>query len=684
MGKRNRTATNEPVPERPVPSSSFELTLEEDGKKYTAVREGLATILFPQTTTKKDKRGNTVEVKAEVFYNPIQQFNRDLSVLAIKAFGDIYFAEKKAKKEASRKREELVGKNAHGKGKRRGAESKNLGEGVVEEGASDETGVNADAVEGEQPESVTVETAKDSENMELDEANLSNESSAPHKGPIPPKFTLLDALSATGLRALRYSLELPFLTATTANDLDPSAAKSIARNVAYNKAHSKSYDPTVLSSEAAMSKIHISLANACHHMYSTLFPPQPGHPQTPGKYEAIDLDPYGTAAPFLDAAVQAVSDGGLLAITCTDAGVWASTGYSEKCFSLYGGMPVKGEWSHEAGLRLILHSISAATGKYGCTIEPLLSLSVDFYARVFVRVRRSPQEVKKLASTTMIVYNCDEGCGAWFEQRLGKCKEEKNKAGTGSFLKFGLSRAPTTGSNCQECGFPMHLAGPMWAGPLHSTKFIEHLLSTLPSADKEIYPTIPRMTGMLQTALQEATIPDHPFFFVPTRLSKVLHCEAPSQAAIRGAIMGLGYKVSRSHCKPCSIKTDAPQRVIWEIMRRWVEKKPVKDPKENTAGYRILHKQDEELKKLEIVFDEKLGREEEKASGVVRYQVNPTANWGPMTKAKAQNFVLNVGTREDERDGEKSGEKGEGEVEEVSEKVEGGADDNSPPLKKTR
>ena len=28
------------------------------------------------------------------------------------------------------------------------------------------------------------------------------------------------------------------------------------------------------------------------------------------RFDAIDLDPYGTAAPFIDGAVQAVNDGG--------------------------------------------------------------------------------------------------------------------------------------------------------------------------------------------------------------------------------------------------------------------------------------------------------------------------------------------------------------------------------------
>ena len=29
------------------------------------------------------------------------------------------------------------------------------------------------------------------------------------------------------------------------------------------------------------------------------------------KYDVVDLDPYGAASPFIDGAVQAVSDGGL-------------------------------------------------------------------------------------------------------------------------------------------------------------------------------------------------------------------------------------------------------------------------------------------------------------------------------------------------------------------------------------
>ena len=103
------------------------------------------------------------------------------------------------------------------------------------------------------------------------------------------------------------------------------------------------------------------------------------HREEKDRVDVIDLDPYGTAAPFIDGAVQAVKDGGeqhslqdghfvdgrigLLCVTCTDLAVLATNNFPEKwyeafhliyhrltvrSFSNYGGVPVKAEYSHEA------------------------------------------------------------------------------------------------------------------------------------------------------------------------------------------------------------------------------------------------------------------------------------------------------------------------------------------------
>lgn len=43
----------------------------------------------------------TVELSADVFYNPVQEYNRDLSTLVIKTFQQIQQKEKEAKCEPS-------------------------------------------------------------------------------------------------------------------------------------------------------------------------------------------------------------------------------------------------------------------------------------------------------------------------------------------------------------------------------------------------------------------------------------------------------------------------------------------------------------------------------------------------------------------------------------------------------
>lgn len=48
-------------------------------------------------------------------------------------------------------------------------------------------------------------------------------------------------------------------------------------------------------------------------------------------------------------------------------------------------------------LRLVLHTISTSASRYGRYIEPVLSLSIDFYVRLFIRIHSAPIEVKKAA-----------------------------------------------------------------------------------------------------------------------------------------------------------------------------------------------------------------------------------------------------------------------------------------------
>ncbi|KAF3767627.1 N2,N2-dimethylguanosine tRNA methyltransferase [Cryphonectria parasitica EP155] len=668
--------------------------ITHDSKTYTTVQEGRGYILVPDTTGQKEEGGKKQVVNnaggvQQVFYNPIQQFNRDLTVFAIKAYGEEVV-------EKRRVRQEKNIQKAAGKRKRAEERKAAAGDGVnkrkrdeneAQEGSN--KAARPDEATSPQESRVNASDAAEKSHGQNDAAEgqpgetkeAAGEDGEPKVDRSLPRFTILDALSATGLRALRYAHEIPFVSKVTANDLDPSAAEAISRNVRHNK---------------LQKAIEVTRGNAIAHMYNKVaahmaLSERDRAKGKTEKYDVVDLDPYGTAATFFDAAVQAVrDDGGLLCVTCTDAGVWASNGYPEKCFALYGGVPMKGYQSHEAGLRLILHGIATSAARYGLTIDPLLSLSIDFYARVFVKVTKSPAAVKFAAGKTMMVYNCDAGCGAWTTQLLLKNRSCPNQKGSGTFYKHQFIQAPTAGENCEHCGFKTHLAGPMYAGRMHDPEFIRRILEKLPDADKTVYGTTDRIKGMLTTALEEhleeadpklrpetreqkyAEIEPYPFFLMPTQLAKTVHCATPSEDAFRGALRGLGYRVTRSHCKPGSVKTDAPFSVLWHVIREWIRQKaPIKveGVKPGSPGWQILklgqgtkEKEDrkeeveenkngsdhpvtaakdetkgdneaEKEKPVEVVFDEKLGREQNKER-LVRYQMNPRENWGPMNRAR--------------------------------------------------
>lgn len=117
------------------------------------------------------------------------------------------------------------------------------------------------------------------------------------------------------------------------------------------------------------------------------------HRSKSDQFDVIDLDPYGCPSIFLDSAVQAVKDGGLLLVTATDMAVLAGNS-PETCYVKYGAISLKIKCCHEMAVRILLQSIESHANRYGRYIVPLLSISADFYIRVFVRVYYGQHQCK--------------------------------------------------------------------------------------------------------------------------------------------------------------------------------------------------------------------------------------------------------------------------------------------------
>ncbi|KAJ6596931.1 tRNA methyltransferase [Mycena vulgaris] len=517
----------------------------------------------------------------EAFLNPVQEFNRDTSVACIRVWSEELHNSKKEKWRLGREKQLKRKQNKRPK---------------LEADISAD--ISETALVDSEPAPVTAPVDASADQPEY-----------PHR-----KFVILEALSATGLRSIRYAKEIPHVSYVIANDLSSAATAAMKRNIELNGLGSPSE-----SAASGGAEIKVNQGDACTLMYNHRDPIQ--------RVDVLDLDPYGTAAPFIDAAVQCIRDDGLLCVTCTDLTVLATTNYAEKCFSNYGGIPIKAEYCHEAALRLVLHSISTAAARYGRYVQPLLSLSIDFYVRLFIRIRTSPLEVKKAVTKTSTYWVCTD-CQSFYGQSLAKMTEKVHPSGSVNY-NFKLQSGPPVGDKCPECDGVLHVAGPMWSGSLHDSEFVGKVLEHL-ATNETLYGTAARMKGMLTVAKEELN--DSPFYFTPTRVAKLFHCTTPSFADAASALLHGGHKVSRSHASAGSIKTSATRSEIFDIFRSWIKHHPVKraNISETSPAHRLLEK--EPKAEANFTTHPDSGKLTSKIN-LVRYQENPAPNWGPGTKA---------------------------------------------------
>ncbi|KAG6398424.1 hypothetical protein SASPL_139884 [Salvia splendens] len=348
------------------------------------------------------------------------------------------------------------------------------------------------------------------------------------------RYVLL-ALSASGLRALRYAREVEGIGKVVALDNDKASVESCRRNIKLN-------------GSVAISKVESHLVDARVYMLT------PKRIRC-GKYLKVDLDPYGSPSIFLDSAVQSVADGGILMCTATDMAVLCGSS-GEVCYSKYGAYPVKGKYMHEMALRILLACIESHANRYKRYIVPVLSVKIDFYVRVFVRVFTSASAMKNTPLKLSYVYQCS-GCDSFHLQPVGR-NVSKNTS-----VRYLPGFGPAVAQECSDCGKKYHMGGPIWSAPIHDMEWVNSILADMKSI-KERYPAFNKICAVLTTVSEE--LPDVPLYLSLHSLSATLK---PSAVMFRSAVINAGYRISGTHACELGLKSNAPMDVVWDIMRCW-------------------------------------------------------------------------------------------------------------------
>lgn len=178
-------------------------------------------------------------------------------------------------------------------------------------------------------------------------------------------------LAASGIRGIRFLKELKKgkIKCIDMNDYSSQAVKLIKDNLKLNKIKSKKV------------KVHNKDANIFLLESSG--------------FDHIDIDPFGTPNPFLDATVVRIARNGILAVTTTDTSALAGT-YPKACKRKYFAVPLKNELKHEIGLRILIRKVQLIGAQYEKALIPIFSYSKEHYMRVFFRCEKGKKKVDEI------------------------------------------------------------------------------------------------------------------------------------------------------------------------------------------------------------------------------------------------------------------------------------------------
>jgi len=235
-------------------------------------------------------------------------------------------------------------------------------------------------------------------------------------------------------------------------------------------------------------------------------------------FDYVDLDPYGSPAPFVRTALESVRLGGVVAVTATDMMVLAGAQPSA-CWQRYGARPVRGRLGPEGGLRILVAHLSREAETLGRSVRPLLAYSRDHYVRAYVEVGRGSASAAPVG-----VIDPELWKGPWVGDR-------------GPY-------------------------GPLWLGPLFDADLVSRL-GLPPDAAR------PREVEQFLSRLKEEVTADRPFYFEANVLASHLALrEPPSLRTVLEGLRSLGFHAARTHARPEGFRTDAPRSEVEQLVRR--------------------------------------------------------------------------------------------------------------------
>lgn len=322
-------------------------------------------------------------------------------------------------------------------------------------------------------------------------------------------LTFCDALAGIGARGLRVAAEVTRSPSVTLVDINRDSISLARRNARLN---------------GVRARCEFVPGEANSYLYSRYGKSE--------KVDYVDVDPFGTPVPYLQAALRATKDGGIASFTATDTAVLCGV-HIRVAERRYGGTPVNNHFHHETGVRLLLNAVRREAASLDLGIRPVAVHSTRHYIRVFVRIEVGPSRAEAARESEGYVLWCRR-CGC-------------------------LTKGSAPRGSCEECGARLKVAGPLWLGDLTETKILRDAVS----ASEKL--GLPEATRVLSSLLGVDGFP--PWSFSTERICSALRIASVSDSTVADLLRSRGYRAFRQPLEKTGLKTDAQYSAVEEAVR---------------------------------------------------------------------------------------------------------------------
>ncbi|MBA3976864.1 MAG: tRNA (guanine(10)-N(2))-dimethyltransferase [Nitrosopumilus sp.] len=330
----------------------------------------------------------------------------------------------------------------------------------------------------------------------------------------------VDTMAGSGIRGLRVANEIPKITKIIFNDFNHFSIQVCKTNAVLNGVYAKCefYNKEI-----------------CNFLSSKI--------SYENRATIVDIDPFGTPAPYLDCVLRSVENGGLISVTATDTAVLSGV-YPKVCYRKYYGYPLRTSYSEEMGIRLLISSIALVASRLDLSIIPIFSHGYRNYLRVYCKVSKSNYLANKIHEKLGYVVHCFNCRHRYFIKNL-----------------YGVS-------DCNKCHKRVTIGGPLWTSQIFDKDLIIKIVHSIaedgncPTEPKESNPN--PLLDFFSVALNE--LDAIPYYYVNDEVGKVLKKNVMNVKKIIELLKTNGYQSSKTIFAPNGFKTNASITEIKKLL----------------------------------------------------------------------------------------------------------------------